>query len=128
MTTTETSRYVRVTVELVLEVEDPERLGSAALARIDGDVSVPDDERARARAAVRGDEAEALAYLVEPHDLIEQIPGVGLAQASWSSELIDYDPDSVEWDLTGDDEDLDDEASEQVGGVIGGGEVTAGRR
>ncbi|MEE1804138.1 hypothetical protein ACIQVO_23805 [Streptomyces sp. NPDC101062] len=135
MTTSETSRYVRVTVELVLEVEDPERLGAAALARIDGDASVPDDERAQARAAVRGDEAEALAYLVEPHDLIKDVPGIGLAQASWTSELIDYDPDAVEWDLyeIGEDgEDPDDEVSEEVGGVIdgavGGGEVTAGRR
>ncbi|MFI6699639.1 hypothetical protein ACIBJC_11790 [Streptomyces sp. NPDC050509] len=135
MTTSETSRYVRVTVELVLEVEDPERLGAAALARIDGDASVPDDERAQARAAVQGDEAEALAYLVEPHDLIKDVPGIGLAQASWTSELIDYDPDAVEWDLyeTGEDgEDPDDEVSEEVGGVIGGvsggGGVTAGRR
>ncbi|MFE3597985.1 hypothetical protein ACFXP3_17255 [Streptomyces sp. NPDC059096] len=138
MTTSETSRYVRVTVELVVEVEDPERLGTAALARIDADASVPDDERAQARAVVRGDEAEALAYLVEPHDLIKDVPGIGLAQASWTSELIDYDPDSVEWDLHEIDEDGEDgddpdgEASGEVGGVIGGvvggGGVTAGRR
>ncbi|MFE3827099.1 hypothetical protein [Streptomyces sp. NPDC059092] len=138
MTTSETSRYVRVTVELVLEVEDPERLGTAALARIDGDTSVPDDEREQAKAVVRGDEAEALAYLVEPHDLIKDVPGIGLAQASWTSELIDYDPDAVEWDLYEVDEDgedgddPDDEVSGEVGGVIGGvvggGGVTAGRR
>ncbi|MFJ7999821.1 hypothetical protein ACIQ7D_22200 [Streptomyces sp. NPDC096310] len=144
MTTSETSRYVRVTVELVVEVEDPERLGTAALARIDSDASVPDDERAQARAVVRGDEAEALAYLVEPHDLIKDVPGIGLAQASWTSELIDYDPDAVEWDLH-DLHDLDEDSEDGadgddpegevpggvggvIGGVSGGGGVTAGRR
>jgi hypothetical protein len=37
------------------------------------------------------------------------VPGVELAQASWSSEQIDYDPDSPDWDLDGDDVEEDDE-------------------
>ena len=37
------------------------------------------------------DTAEALAYLVDPFDLVSEIPGVELAQASWSSEQIDYE-------------------------------------
>ena len=56
-------------------------------------------------AAVREDDAEALAYLVDPFDLVGEVPGVELAQASWSSEPIDYDPDAVDW---ADEEDRDD--------------------
>ncbi|MCL7376104.1 MULTISPECIES: hypothetical protein [unclassified Streptomyces] len=120
MSDSETSRYVRVQVELVLEVDDPERLSAAALARIGADESMPDDERTHARSAVREDEAEALAYLVEPFDLVKEVPGVELAQASWTSELIDYDPDAVEWGLDEDDEDDGEEAGVE-------GEVGAGR-
>ncbi|MEW1723162.1 hypothetical protein [Streptomyces sp. NPDC093109] len=130
MSTSETSRYVRLRVELVLEAEDAERLGAAALDRIDADESLPDDERAQARSAVRADAAEALAYLVEPFDLVKDVPGVELAQASWTSELIDYDPDAVEWDLDEDDEsDEVDESEEsvQVTAVRANGGVGVGR-
>ncbi|MFJ5682615.1 hypothetical protein [Streptomyces sp. NPDC093099] len=123
MSDSETSRYVRVQVELVLEVDDPRRLSAAALDRIGADESMPDDERAHARSAVREDEAEALAYLVEPFDLVKEVPGIELAQASWTSELIDYDPDAVEWALDEDDEDGEDDGEEA--GVEG--EVGAGR-
>ncbi|WP_405795330.1 hypothetical protein [Streptomyces sp. NBC_01506] len=104
MSTPETSRFVRLHVELVLEISDPDDLTEAALTRIATDDSMPDEERDHARSAVREDGAEALAYLVEPSDLVGEVPGVELAQASWSSELIDYDPEAVEWDLDEDDE------------------------
>ncbi|MFF3248042.1 hypothetical protein ACFYWY_30925 [Streptomyces sp. NPDC002870] len=110
MTTSETSRYVRLRVELVLEVGDSGELTGAALDRIAADEFMPDEERAHAESAVREDEAEAIAYLVDPFDLISEVPGVELAQASWSSEQIDYDPDAEEWDL--DEEDGDGEAYE----------------
>lgn len=103
MSTPETSRFVRLHVELVLEISDPEELTTAALTRIATDDSLPADERDHAGAAVREDAAEALAYLVEPSELVGDVPGVELAQASWSSEQIDYDPESVEWDLDEDD-------------------------
>ncbi|WP_455352827.1 hypothetical protein [Streptomyces sp. SYSU K217416] len=99
MSTSETSRFVRLQVDLVLEISDFDALTGAALERIAQDEFMPDEERAHARAAVREDEAEALAYLVDPFDLVGEVPGVELAQASWSSEPIAYDPDSVEWDL-----------------------------
>ncbi|MCP3818995.1 hypothetical protein NLX86_12985 [Streptomyces sp. A3M-1-3] len=99
MSTSETSRFVRLRVDLVLEVSDSDALTGAALERIAQDEYMPDEERAHAGAAVREDEAEALAYLVDPFDLVSDVPGVELAQASWSSEPIEYDPDSVEWDL-----------------------------
>lgn len=98
MSTDETSRFVRLRVELVVEVEGPEDLRSTALGRIARDTCMPEDERAHAQATVKEDDAEALAYLVDPVDLVGDIPGVELTQASWSSEVIDYDPDSPEWD------------------------------
>lgn len=119
---------MRLRVELVLEIEDPEALTGAALERIAADEFMPDEERAHARSSVREDEAEALAYLVDPFDLVAEVPGVDLAQASWSSEQIDYDPDDEEWDLDddasddgyddedGDDEDGDDERGDGTGG------------
>lgn len=108
MSTSETSRFVRLRVELVLEIEEPEALTGAALERIAADEFMPDEERAHARAAVREDEAEALAYLVDPFDLVAEVPGVDLAQASWSSEQIDYDPDDEEWKLDDEADDADD--------------------
>ncbi|WP_326610650.1 hypothetical protein OG949_13490 [Streptomyces scopuliridis] len=123
MSDSETSRYVRVQVELVLGVDDPQRLSAAALDRIGADESMPDDERAHARSAVREDEAEALAYLVEPFDLVKEVPGIELAQASWTSEVIDYDPDAVEWGLDEDDEDDEDDSEVGVEGEVGAGRV-----
>lgn len=120
MSTTETSRFVRLHVELVLEISDPEALTEAALTRIATDDSMPDEEREHAGSAVREDAAEALAYLVEPSELVGDVPGVELAQASWSGERIDYDPETVEWDM-----DEFDEAEGENGDVngVGGGEI-----
>ncbi|MFF2521839.1 hypothetical protein [Streptomyces liangshanensis] len=139
MTTSETSRFVRLRVELVLEIDGPEALSAAALGRIVADETMREDERAHARATVREEPAEALAYLVEPYDLVRDVPGVELAQASWTSEEIDYDPDAVEWALDEDDEaegyddgddgdddredDRDDEAGDEGGEGGGDGPV-----
>lgn len=109
MSTPETSQFVRLRVELVLEIGDADAVTKAALARIAEDPAVPDDERAHAEGAVTEDTAEALAYLVDPFDLVSEVPGTELAQASWSSEPIDYDPDSPDWDLDEDDADDDEE-------------------
>ncbi|MFD5129171.1 MULTISPECIES: hypothetical protein [Streptomyces] len=108
MSTPETSRFVRVRVEVVLEVEDPDAVTKSALRRLADDAGMPAAERTHAESAVTEDTAEALAYLVDPFDLVSQVPGVELQQASWSSERIDYDPDSPDWDLDEDDV-VDDE-------------------
>lgn len=116
MTTSETSRYVRVRVELVWEVDDPEQVSSAALDRIAADEFMPEDERTHAATAVREDEAEALAYLIEPSALFSGVPGIQLAQASWTSEQTDHDPEAVAWDAyDGDDADDDDEVDGEAG-------------
>jgi hypothetical protein len=117
MSTPETSRFVRLRVELVLEIDDENAVAEAALRRIReegaGD-DMPADERVHAESAVTEDTAEALAYLVDPFDLVSEVPGVELAQASWSSAQIDYDPDSPEWDL--DEDDVEDDDEEDVVG------------
>ncbi|MEV5613322.1 hypothetical protein [Streptomyces sp. NPDC052225] len=107
MSTDETSRFVRLKVELVLEVADGEALTGAALQRIAEDEAMPAEERTHAEGAVQEDEAEAVAYLVDPFDLVGDVPGAELVQASWSSEQVDYDPDSPDWDLDEDDEQQD---------------------
>ncbi|NDK27964.1 hypothetical protein FSY75_26625 [Streptomyces sp. TR1341] len=109
MSDEETSRYVRLRVELVVEVLDEGEVTKAALGRLAVDPELPDSERDQAEGAVTEDTAEALAYLVDPFDLVSAVPGVELQQASWSSERIDYDPDSPEWDIDGDDGQDDDE-------------------
>jgi hypothetical protein len=96
-------RHVRLQVELVMEVTDAAALTAAALDQIASDGYLPDDERTHARDAVRRDEAEALAYLIDPFDLVSGVPGVELAQASWNSARIDYDPEDDEWDFYEDD-------------------------
>jgi hypothetical protein len=75
----------------------------AALRRLAQDPDLPAAERSHAEGAVTEDTAEALAYLVDPFDLISEVSGVELQQASWSSERIDYDPDSPDWELDEDD-------------------------
>ncbi|MFI7384459.1 hypothetical protein [Streptomyces sp. NPDC049813] len=112
MSTDETSRFVRLKVELVLEVADAEALTGAALQRVAEDEAVPAEERAHAEQAVQDDEAEALAYLVDPFDLVGDVPGTELVQASWSSEQVDYDPDSPDWDL--DEDDAGEDGEERV--------------
>ncbi|MGC3000733.1 hypothetical protein ACPF8X_20830 [Streptomyces sp. G35A] len=104
MSTPETSRYVRLRVEVVLEVGDEDAVTRAALRRIADDGDMPAAERVHAESAVTEDTAEALAYLVDPFSLVSEVPGVDLQQASWSCERIDYDPDSPEWDLDEDDD------------------------
>ena len=117
MSTSETSRFVRLRVELVVEIGDEEAVTRAALERIADDSEIPADEQAHAESAVTEDTAEALAYLVDPFDLVSEVPGVELVQASWSSEQTDYDPDSPEWDLDEDDvtEDEEEEAAAAAG-------------
>ncbi|MFI1411501.1 hypothetical protein ACH4Y0_16580 [Streptomyces sp. NPDC020707] len=114
MSTPETSRFVRLHVELVVEVDDENALTKAALGRMAEDSEIPGDERAHAESTVTHNTAEALAYLVDPFDLVADVPGVELAQASWSSEHIDYDPDSPDWDLDEDDGASDDASDGQA--------------
>ncbi|MGW5868100.1 hypothetical protein ACWFRJ_38810 [Streptomyces sp. NPDC055239] len=121
MSTPETSRFVRLRVELVVEVDDSGDLAASALRRIADDEHMPAEERLHAETAVKEDDAEALAYLVDPFDLVSQLPGVELSQASWSSEQIDYDPDSPDWEGDEDDDDSGDDDDTDAGTDGAGG-------
>ncbi|KUJ66746.1 hypothetical protein ACZ90_34030 [Streptomyces albus subsp. albus] len=83
----------------MLEVTGSGELTRAALEQIEGDEFMLDEERGQARQAVQDDPAEALAYLVDPVDLVEEVPGIELAQASWTSEPAVFDPAAAEWGL-----------------------------
>ncbi|MEU6809249.1 hypothetical protein ABZ920_09610 [Streptomyces sp. NPDC046831] len=117
MSTEETSRFVRLRVELVLEIDDEEAVSRAARRRLsdeteNGDMSA--EERVHAQQAVTEDTAEALAYLVDPFALVAEVPGVELQQASWSGERIEYDPDAPDWDV--DEDDVDEDHDDEGGG------------
>ncbi|MET7366643.1 hypothetical protein ABZS61_12570 [Streptomyces sp. NPDC005566] len=129
MSTSETTAFVRLRVEMVLEITDADALTGTALESIAADYAASGaaaedsgEERMHAEATVREDDAEALASLIDPFDLVSQVPGVELAQASWSSETIDYDPGADDWTAGGDDEDEghygieDNETDDEEGG------------
>ncbi|MFI1162439.1 hypothetical protein ACH4UM_02220 [Streptomyces sp. NPDC020801] len=112
MSTAETSRYVRLRVDLILEIQDEDAVVGAARRRIaasEEDGEMGPEERVQAETAVTEDTAEALAFLVDPFVLVSEVPGVELQQASWSSEHIGYDPGSPDWEPDEDDVDGDDE-------------------
>ncbi|MGK5629067.1 hypothetical protein [Streptomyces sp. URMC 123] len=115
MSTDDSPRFVRLRVELVVEITDPDELTGAALDHIGDDEFMPEEERVHASTTVREDEAEALAHLIDPFDLVNDVPGIELAHASWTSEQIeDYDPSAAEWDMD-DLDDLDDFGSPRPG-------------
>lgn len=104
---------------MVLEITDAEALTAGALAGIAAEYAaagidpVPGEsaeERTHTEATVREDGAEAVASLVDPFDLVSEVPGVELAQASWSSESVDYDPDGEDWSEDWDGGEDDDES------------------
>ncbi|WP_443046535.1 hypothetical protein [Streptomyces sp. NBC_00247] len=94
--------FIRLQVELVVEITDLEALTGTALeavaAEYEDALPDPDDhgtegERRHAESLVRADAAEALASLIDPFDLVSAVPGIELAQASWSSEAVEHDFD-----------------------------------
>lgn len=112
---------------MVLEITDPEALSGTALESIAAEFGEPGaesaEERLQAEAAVRDDGAEALASLVDPFDLVSEVPGVELAQASWSSEIVDYDPEDPDaWDLDEDGDEYEEYFEEGADGVPHNGE------
>ncbi len=97
-----------------MEVDDADAVTKAALRRAEqlrhaGRRADPRRERSDGRHC-RGPGLSR-----RPINLVSEVPGVDLAQASWSSEPIDYDPDSPEWDLDEDDGGEDDDEEVGVG-------------
>ncbi|MCK1795662.1 hypothetical protein MTQ01_06495 [Streptomyces sp. XM4193] len=130
MTSQGVSSYVRLQVEMVLEVSDVDALMGAAAEHVEQEDVLPGEQRGATLGAV-GDglegAAEAVAQLVDPIRLVDGAPGVELAQASWSSEMLDG---SAARDLAGSAwfEDADgfaDRFDEDFGGGSDGGPTEA---
>ncbi|WP_411141328.1 hypothetical protein [Streptomyces sp. x-80] len=124
MSNGETSRFVRLHIDLVVEITDIGRLTGAALDHLDSDPTLADEEREQSRVTVREDPAEALAHLLDPVRFVTAVPGTELAQASWSSEeMTDYDPDAewdaAEWGLADEAPDADEAADAGDAGGAG---------
>lgn len=77
---------------MVLEVSDGVELTRAAVDYVQHDETIPDEELTHTVSAVSdglGGASESVAYLVDPLEMVRHVPGVELAQASWSSEMVD---------------------------------------
>lgn len=90
-TSAQPSPHIRLRVDLVVEIADAAALTRSALDHVARDELMPDEERAHAEEIIGGDAGEALACLVDPFDLVRELPGVELAHASWGSEEMDAD-------------------------------------
>jgi hypothetical protein len=99
--TSETSepRYIRLQIELIAEIVDEKALAAAALDRVRDDAFLEDEERAEAVAAIDIDPAGPLAHFVDPVAMLADIPGIELAEATWESQPVDFDPENEDWDL-----------------------------
>ena len=107
--TSETSepRYIRLQIELIAEIVDEKALAEAALEQVRNDAFLEDEERAEAGAAIEIDPAGSIAHFVDPVAMLAGIPGVELAEATWESQPVDFDPENEDWELydsEGDDE------------------------
>ncbi|RAJ71671.1 hypothetical protein K378_00491 [Streptomyces sp. Amel2xB2] len=83
------SPHIRLRVDLVVEIADAKALTGAALEHVARDELMPDEEREHTEEIISADAGEALACLVDPFDLVRELPGVELAHASWGSEEMD---------------------------------------
>ncbi|MHA6762577.1 hypothetical protein [Streptacidiphilus sp. PAMC 29251] len=93
------SRYVRLQIELIVEIVDVKALQVAALEQVRGDEFLEEEERAEAIAAIEIDPAGAIAHFVDPVAMLGDVPGVELAEATWESQPVDYDPENADWDV-----------------------------
>jgi hypothetical protein len=95
----EQPRYVRLQIELIAQITDEAALKEAVVKQVQSDTYMDDDERAQALEAVEVDPSTALAHFIDPVQVLGEIPGVELAQASWESVHAEFDPDNEDWDL-----------------------------
>lgn len=92
-------RYVRLQIELIVEIADEKALQVAALEQVRADELLEDEERAEAIAAIEIDPAGAIAHFVDPVSMLDGVPGVELAEATWESQPVEYDPNNEDWDV-----------------------------
>ncbi|GAA0681007.1 hypothetical protein GCM10010193_38400 [Kitasatospora atroaurantiaca] len=91
-------RYVRLTIELIAEITDEQALKAAALAQVEGDEYLDDEERAQSVEAIEVDPSGSLAHFIDPVALLGDVPGVELTSATWESAQTEFDPADETWD------------------------------
>ena len=105
--TSETSeavpRYIRLQIELIVEIDDVKALQAAALEQVENDEYLEPEERAEAVEAINLDPTGAIAHFVDPVAMVDDIPGVELAEASWETQPVDYDPEDEDWEVSAED-------------------------
>ncbi|MEU5691825.1 hypothetical protein [Actinosynnema sp. NPDC020468] len=89
-------RRIRVSVEIVVEIEDPAALHEAAVAHLDqaehfGDPAHEAEARARDRADLGSDPVAALHLLLDPAGLLDRIPGATAVDAGFTLAELDDD-------------------------------------
>ncbi|MEY9843853.1 hypothetical protein [Streptacidiphilus sp. MAP5-3] len=97
-------RYIRLQIELIVEIVDEKALQAAALEQVEKDGYLEDDERAEAVEAINVDPSGAIAHFIDPVAMLEAIPGVELAEAGWETQPVDYDEENEDWELLGEDD------------------------
>lgn len=99
----ESPQFIRLSLDIVLEVTDEGLLRAAALEAVKGDEDLSAEERNDAVAAIEADLAESVSYLIDPFRLVAEVPGTELSEAGWQSEGAEYVPEDE--DEAADDED-----------------------
>lgn len=89
----DTPQFIRLSLDIVLEVTDEAALRTAALGAVKGDDDLNAEERADAVAAIDADVAESVSYLIDPFALVADVPGTELSEAGWQSEGVEYVPE-----------------------------------
>jgi hypothetical protein len=92
-------RYVRLQIELIAEITDEKLLKDAALVQVENDEYLEDAERAESVEAIELDPTGAVAHFIDPVELLADVPGVDLVQATWESQPVDFDPEEESWDF-----------------------------
>ncbi|MFE0460081.1 hypothetical protein ACFW1A_12620 [Kitasatospora sp. NPDC058965] len=94
-------RYVRLSIELIAEITDEAALKAAALAQVEADEYLDDDERVQSAEAIEVDPSGSLAHFIDPVALLGDVPGIELTQATWESAQVAFDPeeDSFEFEV-----------------------------
>lgn len=91
-------RYVRLTIELIAEITDEQALKTAALAQVEGDEYLDDEERAQSVEAIEVDPSGSLAHFIDPVALLGDVPGVELTSATWESAQTEFEATEEGWD------------------------------
>jgi hypothetical protein len=91
-------RYVRLSIELIAEITDEQALKAAALAQVENDEYLDDEERTQSVEAIEVDPSGSLAHFIDPVALLGDVPGIELTSATWESAHTEYDPEDESWD------------------------------